>query len=116
MQVNSHTRFNVRVQNIVFIILLVTIAGLLAWLSTRYSLQADWTRNGRHTLSEISVKVLDSMPEVINVTAFATSQEGMRSTIQELLDRYQRHKSNIVLKFIDPTTFAYRSPKTWGAA
>jgi ABC-type uncharacterized transport system involved in gliding motility auxiliary subunit len=104
MQVNSHTRLNVRVQHIVFIVLLVTIAGLLAWLSTSYSLQADWTRNGRHTLSDISVKVLDSMPEVINVTAFATNQEGMRSTIQELLDRYQRYKSNVVLKFIDPTT------------
>ncbi len=104
MQVNSYTRFNIRVQHLVFIILLITITGLLAWLSTHYSLQADWTHNGRHTLSETSAKILDAMPEVINVTAFATSQEGMRVTIQELFDRYQRYKSNLVLKFIDPTT------------
>lgn len=104
MQVNSHTRLNIRLQNAVFVLLLVTVTILLAWLSHYYSLQADWTRDGRHTLSEISVKVLDSMPEVIKVTAFATSQEGIRSSIQELFDRYQRHKSNLVLKFIDPTT------------
>lgn len=104
MQVNSHTRLNIRLQNAVFVLLLITITILLAWLSHYYSLQADWTRDGRHTLSEISVKVLDSMPEVINVTAFATSQEGVRSSIQDLFDRYQRHKSNLVLKFIDPTT------------
>jgi len=104
MQVNSYTRFNIRVQHTVFIVLLITIFGLLAWLSTRYSLQADWTRTGRHTLSETSTKILDAMPELINVTAFATSQAEMRTVIQELFDRYQRHKSNLVLKFIDPTT------------
>lgn len=104
MQVNSRTRLNIRLQNAVFTILLITITVLLAWLSHYYSLQADWTRDGRHTLSKISVKVLDSMPEVINVTAFASSQEGIRTSIQELFERYQRHKSDVVLKFIDPTT------------
>lgn len=104
MQINSRTRLNIRLQNAVFIILLITITILLAWLSHYYSLQADWTRDGRHTLSEISVKVLDSMPEVIKVTAFASSQEGIRTSIQELFERYQRYKSDVVLKFIDPTT------------
>ena len=51
MRVTRHSRRQLQLQNVVFVAALLVMAGLLAWLSTRYSLEADWTRSGRNTLS-----------------------------------------------------------------
>ncbi|MEZ5574327.1 MAG: hypothetical protein R3F44_01280 [Candidatus Competibacteraceae bacterium] len=47
---DSSTWWRLRIQNALFLLLFGLLIGLLAWLSVRYSVQADWTAGGRNTL------------------------------------------------------------------
>ena len=83
-------------------VLLFIIAILLAWLSTRYSIQADWTQSGRHTLSDASIQVLNRFQGPLQVTAYAREQTDLRDAIKKLINKYQRVKPDIVLRFVNP--------------
>lgn len=103
MQVTARSRRLLRWQNLAFVVLLLLVAGLLAWLSTRYVYQADWTASGRNTLSEASVELLGRLPGAVTVTAYARETPPLvRKHITELVGRYQRHKPDIALAFVNP--------------
>jgi ABC-type uncharacterized transport system involved in gliding motility auxiliary subunit len=102
MQVTRSSRRQLQLQNLVFLAGLLVLVGLLAWLSTRYSYQADWTSSGRNTLSVDSRKLLDEMPGLIHITAFAREAQLLRDHIVDLVARYQRHKPDVELSFVNP--------------
>jgi ABC-type uncharacterized transport system involved in gliding motility auxiliary subunit len=102
MQVTRSSRRQLQFQNLVFVAGLLIFMGLLAWLSTRYSFEADWTSSGRNTLSIDSRQLLDEMPEPIHVTAFATENALVREHIRDLIGRYKRYKPNVELNFVNP--------------
>ena len=106
MKITRKVRNRLRLQNLVFLLLLLSLIGLLGWISQRYSYEADWTANRRNTLSEASIELLQRMPEPVRITAFARESELLptRRKIRELIERYQRHKPDIKLEFIDPNT------------
>jgi ABC-type uncharacterized transport system involved in gliding motility auxiliary subunit len=104
MQITERTRLHLRLQTSLFIILLITVIGLIAWLSTRYKLQADWTYNHRHTLSVASQTLLTEFVAPITITAYASKNKQLRQSIKELIQRYQKHKADIHLNFVDPYT------------
>ena len=43
MEITRHSRLLLRLQTWIFIVLFIGGMGLLAWLSTQYVYQADWT-------------------------------------------------------------------------
>jgi len=102
MQMTKRTHLQTRFQNTLFMVLLLTVIGLIAWLSTHYEIKADWTVNNRHSLSEASRKILLELKEPIKVTAYITDNNDLRFPIQELVERYQRQADNISLHFVDP--------------
>ena len=102
MQVTRHSRRQLQLQTLLFVVALLVMVGLLAWLSTRYSVEADWTRGGRNTLSLESRQLLDEMPDAIHITAFATDNDVIRGHIRDLVARYQRYKSGLDLQFVNP--------------
>lgn len=102
MQLTRHSRRLLQLQTLIFVVGLLVLTGLLAWLSTRYTLEADWTRDGRNTLSLDSRNLLDKMPDAIHITAFATDSNAVRGHIRDLVARYQRHKPGVDLQFINP--------------
>lgn len=104
MKVTTGSKRQIRLQNILFVLLFVLVVGLLAWISQRYQYQADWTANNRNTLSAASVSVLEQMPEQISVSAFTVDSGAMRQHIADLLGRYQRYKKSFELEFINPDT------------
>jgi len=104
MKVTRSSRRQLQFQNFVFLAALLIAMGLLGWLSTRYTYEADWTSSGRNTLSVDSRKLLDEMPGAIHITAFARETTGLRDHIQELAGRYQRYKPDIELHFVNPDT------------
>lgn len=84
--------------------LVIVIVGLLGWLSQRYKTEFDWTYGHRNTLTTQSQKLLKTMPDPIHFYAFIYgSASNKRQDIQQAVDRYQRFKSNITVKYIDPT-------------
>lgn len=102
MKVTINSKRQIRLQNILFVLLFVLVIGLLAWLSQRYQYQADWTVNSRNTLSQASVAVLEQMPEPISVSVFTVDSGVMRQHADDLLGRYQRYKKTFEFEFINP--------------
>ncbi len=104
MKVTLKSTRTVRLQNVIFVVLFLVLIGLLAWLSTRYHYEADWTANNRNTLSDASVALMQQMPEPLLVQAFAGDASPIKKHIADLVARYQRHKKNIELRFYNPDT------------
>lgn len=104
MKVTHKTGGFLSLKNVWRVVLLISIIGVLAWLSTRYDYQSDWTANGRHTLSAGSITLLNQITGPVTVTAFARAVDSNRKSIAEMITRYQRHKADIFVTFVDPTT------------
>lgn len=106
MEVTKKSRSQFRNQNIIFIVLFLTVMVMLAWLTQHYKFEMDWTATSRNTLSSATVELLKRIPEPVQITSFASDSElvPVRKKIRELMDRYQRYKQDIELIFIDPNT------------
>jgi len=104
MKVTKQSRRRLTLQNILFVALFLGVIGMAAWLSTRYHYQADWTANGRNTLSDASVAVLDEIKDPLKVRVFVTEAGPLKDRIGDVLRRYQRHKTDMQLEFINPDT------------
>ncbi len=104
MKVTKRTHLQATFQNSLFTVLLIILVGLIAWLSERYEVKTDWTVNNLHSLSEASKSLLDTMPDPIKITAYASQDNNLRQDIQDVVERYQRYKKDISLKFVDPFT------------
>ncbi|MEY2681430.1 MAG: hypothetical protein RL661_1661 [Pseudomonadota bacterium] len=104
MKINRKTHLEIRLQNLLFSLLFLVVVGLVAWLSTQYSAQFDWTASHRHTLSEASLKVLDLVKAPVSITAYARENQQVREPIRDLVDRYSRYKRDLSLQFVNPDT------------
>ncbi|MEO1888558.1 MAG: GldG family protein [Cycloclasticus sp.] len=102
MKISRQAHRFIRLQNIVFTGLFIGIFALLAWLSTQYSVQSDWTSNGRNSLSAPSITLLKKLDQTIEVTAYTSENDILRRQISELIAKYSRHKTDISLSFINP--------------
>ncbi|HVT36807.1 MAG TPA: GldG family protein [Nevskiaceae bacterium] len=91
-------------QQLLSALLFFAVIVMLGWLSVRYKTQLDWTAGKRNTLTEASVKLLDSMKDPITLHAFVPSGSDDRRGLEQDLARYTRVKKDITLDFIDPTT------------
>lgn len=104
MHANRQTHRQLSWQNWSFVLLFLGAIGLLAWLSTRYSFQADLTAAKRHTLSEASIQVLDKLEGPVTILAFARDAQASQShaRIEALLERYRHHKADLTFQFVNP--------------
>ncbi|MEX2353505.1 MAG: GldG family protein [Gammaproteobacteria bacterium] len=99
---DSKPRNAYRFNSLTMLLLLVILPVLLAWASTRLSLQFDWTRDGRHTLSDTSLRLLEQIDGEVMVTAYAREQAGLREAIRDFIGKFQRNKPDIRLRFVNP--------------
>lgn len=104
MKITRRSRLLLRLQSLVFTALFLGVIGLLAWLSTQYVYQADWTAGGRNTISDDTRQLLGTLDEGVQVTAFAREDELLRKQIQSQIGTYQRFKPDITLEFVNPDT------------
>ncbi len=103
MEVSDKTRRRIRLQDGLFYLLFFAVVGLIAWLSTRYDYEADWTASGRNTPAPQTLAVLEKLEDPVRITAFVTAaNEPLRREIQQLVDRYRRFKDDIELQFVNP--------------
>ena len=91
-----------RLQQLISLALVLAVACLLGWLSTRYIASADWTANSRNTLTQPSLKLLSSMPDTIRIRVFIYPDKNIKRDIEARLQMYQRAKENIEIEYIDP--------------
>ncbi len=102
MKIDRHIHRQIRLQHLLFTALFLVLVGLLAWLSQRYYTEWDWTAAGRHTLSEASRKVLQTLEGTVVITAYAREDNQLRERIRELVLPYQRAKTDLKLVFVNP--------------
>ena len=102
MLVTHKTHRQLRIQNTIFLVLLLSVTGTLAWLSTQYHFDADLTATGRNTLSKSSTVLLGQLKEPISIISYATKDDSIRRSVSSIIKRYQRHKSDLTLKFVNP--------------
>jgi ABC-type uncharacterized transport system involved in gliding motility auxiliary subunit len=102
MKISPHKHQQIRLKNWGITLALLCLIGALAWLSSRYSAEFDITRNNSNSLSQASQKLLESLPGEIRLIAYIKKDQGIRSQIAQLVDRYKRHKADLTLNFIDP--------------
>ncbi|MHB1057064.1 MAG: GldG family protein [Rhodanobacter sp.] len=91
-----------RLDGWLFALLLVLAAAAIGYLSTRYAHQADWTANGRTSLSAESRAVLAKLDGPVEIVSYANPQGDLRQTVAGFLQRYQAVKSDLTLRFVDP--------------
>jgi len=103
---NKKLRLHYLIQNGVFVILLLLLVILLGYLAAQTRLQWDLSQNGRNSLSEASIEILQKLQGPIHVTAYATEQHtqlgDIRKIITDFVALYQRVKPDLSLTFIDP--------------
>lgn len=85
-----------------FVVLFLATIGLLQWLSREFHLQFDLTQNARHTLSDASRAVLSKLDGPLQATAYVDNRGEVRQAVKNLIARYQRHKPDFTLEFVDP--------------
>lgn len=93
-----------RMQRLAFVVLWLSVMGLAAFVSTRYTVEFDWTAGARNTLAAASRRVLTKLTGPVHVTAFASHDPMLRRQINNLLGRYRRYKHDFTVRFVDPAT------------
>lgn len=104
MLVDRKTKLHLRAQAIIFYALFAGVVGALAYLSTQYQAELDWTAARRNSLDEASITLLGRLAGPIEVKAFATENPARREFIRKVIGRYQKHKPDLALVFVDPNT------------
>jgi ABC-type uncharacterized transport system involved in gliding motility auxiliary subunit len=102
MPATPHNRLIAGVQTTVFVVLLIAVVGMLAWLSEHNKVRWDWTAASRNTLTEPSRALLARLSGKIEITAYVREEPVIRQSILQLLERYQRFKPDISLRFVNP--------------
>lgn len=102
MKLDRRTKRNVRIQSTLFYVLLAIVVVLLAQLSAKNTLHADWTANSRHSLSQTTKQFLKQNDLAINLRVFISPASEYKPTLESLLDRYQRYNDKLVISYIDP--------------
>ncbi|MDF1689378.1 MAG: GldG family protein [Cycloclasticus sp.] len=102
MKISRKAHQYIRLQNIAFTLLFLGVIGLLAWLSTQYTAQSDWTANGRNSLSSPSMQLLKKLNKPIEITAYASESDILRQQISELVAKYAHHKTDVSLNIVNP--------------
>jgi ABC-type uncharacterized transport system involved in gliding motility auxiliary subunit len=104
MLVDRKTKLHLRAQAIIFYALFAGVVGALAYLSTQYEADLDWTAARRNSLDEASITLLGRLQGPIEVKAYATGNPSRRELIRKVIGRYQAHKPDLALVFVDPNT------------
>ena len=105
MKTNKKLRFQYSLQNSFFLILFLSLVFVIGVIAKQFVYVKDVTQANRSVLTKGSIEVVESMPDPIQLTIFASNDDGsenFRKSIVDFFAKYQRAKSDINIKFINP--------------
>ncbi|TAL75309.1 MAG: ABC transporter [Rhodanobacter sp.] len=91
-----------RFDRALFALLLLAGAGALGYLGSRHVWMADWTANGRVSLSPQSRAILKRLAGPVEAVSYASPRGDLRASIAAFLSRYTQAKPDFTLRFVDP--------------
>lgn len=104
MRVTRRTRWQVRIHNLLFVLLFLGVIAAVAWLSTRYSFEADWTAGQRNTLTEDTRELVAGIDGPVTITMFLRDGHPGRRQATDVIARYQAVKPDIEFEIVNPDT------------
>ena len=106
MHLTARRRLQLLMHHGVFVVLLIVLGALLAYLAREFRYEHDLTRSHRNTLSPATLELLGRMEGPVEVTAYALARnaqgDNVHRRIEESLRPWQRAKPDIALKLVDP--------------
>lgn len=91
-----------RLGNAIFTMLVFAVAAMVAFLSTRYGIERDWSHAHSSSLSPDSITLLRQLDGPVDVVSYARPQGGLREVVANFVERYHRAKPDLTLRFVDP--------------
>lgn len=94
-------------QNALFVVLVLALSALVAYVAHTHAWQKDLTQNGRNTLSDSSRALLARLPGAVQVTVFARESDlrgNLRKRAEDFLAPYRYVKPDITVMYVDPVT------------
>ena len=91
-----------RLDGWLFAAALFAAAGAIGYLAYRHDAVVDWSHDGRSSLSTESRAVLDTLHGPVEIVSYANPQGDLRQTVSAFMERYQRFKRDLTLRFVDP--------------
>jgi ABC-type uncharacterized transport system involved in gliding motility auxiliary subunit len=91
-----------RFSSIVRALLIAFAAVAVAFLSTRFGFENDWSDANGASLSPPSIALLNTLDAPVEVVSYASRQNGLRAVIADFVERYRRAKPDVTLRFVDP--------------
>ena len=101
MKLSNQSRTQLTIQKIIFLILFISIIGMLAWITNNYNQPFDLTANKRHSLSNSSINLLNTLNRGVTVHAY-TTDNITKKAIAEIIGRYQQVKPDFNLRLLNP--------------
>jgi len=80
----------------------LAVVILANFLAGRHNGHFDLTENREFSLSEQTIKVLESLPREVAITSFSRDTDPGRQKLQDLLDEYGYRSRKLTVKYIDP--------------
>ena len=102
MEISAKTRLQYRIQTILFIALFLSVIGLLAWLSTQYSIRTDWTAGKRYSLTDDTIKLLATLDAPVHLRSYQPEDANLQQGVQDILGRYQQYKTDFEYRIVNP--------------
>jgi ABC-type uncharacterized transport system involved in gliding motility auxiliary subunit len=91
-----------RVLDALFAVLLLAAAVMIAFFSTRFGWQHDFSYAQRASLDSRTRTLLEKLDAPISIVSYAPPDNQLRSAIADFVARYERIKPDISLSFVDP--------------
>lgn len=102
MNINSKTKRQLKIQNAIFYVLLFVVIVLLAQVSLKTNISADWTANNRNTLSDTTIELLSQLQDDITIQAFISTDNDYRIALEDHLSRYEAISNRVKVEYINP--------------
>ena len=106
MNITRKVRAQLLAQGWLYVVLLLALTMLLAWVAREYRVESDVTANARNTLTQGTQDALRQFSGPVNVTAYAMAKDGggndIHKLIREKLRPWQRVKADLTLALVDP--------------
>ncbi len=90
--------------HIVLSALIVGVVLVSGWFTSRFSVSTDLTANSRHSLATTTQSLLGSLDAPVEIIAVLGPNPQQRDAVQLLVSRFQEHKPDISLRFVNPET------------
>lgn len=102
MLISKKTRWQLRLNSLVFLILFFSAIGLTAWLTYHYSLEQDWTYAHQNSLAPETRRLLKSIESPIHFIAFVNNNAALHTRIRRQLAPYRHAGHDVTLSFSNP--------------